>query len=135
MAKKIKQIFFSACLGLFPPFQGVFYISINQNSLRDNIPFSFFFAVRYAGFQFSDQGLNLCPLQWECGVLTTGPPGKSLDHQALVRKHQLSKYFVCQCQGHFLPVLGLSCLSMSGLHISVLSFLLGGCTGKMSGKH
>ena len=21
------------------------------------------------------QGLNLCPLQWKCGVLTTGPPG------------------------------------------------------------
>ena len=23
------------------------------------------------------QGLNLCPLQWKCGVLTVGPPGKS----------------------------------------------------------
>ena len=27
--------------------------------------------------QFPDQGLNLCPLQWKHGVLTTGPPGKS----------------------------------------------------------
>ena len=26
----------------------------------------------------SDQGLNPHPLQWKCGVLTTGPPGKSL---------------------------------------------------------
>ena len=25
----------------------------------------------------SDQGSNPCPLQWKCGVLTTGPPGKS----------------------------------------------------------
>ena len=24
------------------------------------------------------QGLNSCPLQWKLGVLTTGPPGKSL---------------------------------------------------------
>ena len=23
------------------------------------------------------QGLSLCPQQWECGVLTTGPPGSS----------------------------------------------------------
>ena len=23
------------------------------------------------------QGLNLCPLQWKHGVLSTGPPGKS----------------------------------------------------------
>ena len=27
---------------------------------------------------FSDQGLNLCPLHWKLGVLTTGPPGKFL---------------------------------------------------------
>ena len=26
---------------------------------------------------FSDQGLNPCPLCWKCGVLTTGPLGKS----------------------------------------------------------
>ena len=31
----------------------------------------------YAGSQFPDQGLNLCPLQWKRRVLTTGPPGKS----------------------------------------------------------
>ena len=29
--------------------------------------------------QFPDQGSNLCPLQWTCGILTTGPPGNSQD--------------------------------------------------------
>ena len=26
---------------------------------------------------FPNQGSNLGPLQWKCGVLSTGPPGKS----------------------------------------------------------
>ena len=30
------------------------------------------------GIQFSDQGSNLGPVLWECRVLATGPPGKSL---------------------------------------------------------
>ena len=30
------------------------------------------------GIQFPDQGLNRGHLRWECGVLATGPPGKSL---------------------------------------------------------
>ena len=30
------------------------------------------------GIEFPDQGLNLGPLHWELRVLTTGPPGKSL---------------------------------------------------------
>ena len=34
--------------------------------------------VCHVGSQFPDQGLNPCPLHWEHGVLTTGPPGKSL---------------------------------------------------------
>ena len=29
-------------------------------------------------FYFPNQGLNQCPLQGKCGVLITGPPGKSL---------------------------------------------------------
>ena len=29
------------------------------------------------GIQFPDQGSNWGPLHWECGVLPTGPPGKS----------------------------------------------------------
>ena len=35
-------------------------------------------AARHAGSQFPDQGLNLRPLQWKRGALTTGPLGKSL---------------------------------------------------------
>ena len=30
------------------------------------------------GIPFPDQGWNLGPLHWECGVLTTGPPRQSL---------------------------------------------------------
>ena len=35
-------------------------------------------AARHVGSLFPYQGLNLCPLHWKGGVLTTGPPGKSL---------------------------------------------------------
>ena len=30
----------------------------------------------------TSQGLNLCPLYWKYGILTTGPPGKSQDGSA-----------------------------------------------------
>ena len=30
------------------------------------------------GIQFPEQGMNPGPMHWECGVLATGPPGKSL---------------------------------------------------------
>ena len=33
--------------------------------------------VAACGIQFPDQGSNPGPLHWECGVLATGPPGKS----------------------------------------------------------
>ena len=42
---------------------------------------SFFFFgcdMCHAGSQFPGRGLNPCPLQWNQGVLTPGPPGKSL---------------------------------------------------------
>ena len=32
----------------------------------------------HVGPSFPNQGLNPCPLQWKFGLLTTGPPGKSL---------------------------------------------------------
>ena len=35
--------------------------------------------VWHAGFQFSDQGSNPCPLQWKHKVSTTGLSGKSLE--------------------------------------------------------
>ena len=42
---------------------------------------------QHAGSWFSDQGLNPCPLQWKHGVLTTGPPHKSLSFRG---------FFVCR---------------------------------------
>ena len=36
--------------------------------------------VEACGIQFHNQGLNLGPLLWECGVLATGSPGKSLHY-------------------------------------------------------
>lgn len=35
-----------------------------------------FLTLLHAGSQFPNQGLNLDPLQWKCGVLSPGPPGK-----------------------------------------------------------
>ena len=39
--------------------------------------FFFFWPAPHVGSSFPDQGLNPRPLHWKCGVLTTGPPGKS----------------------------------------------------------
>ena len=41
---------------------------------------SLFFVSLFFGHaaRFPDQGSNLCPLHWKCGILTTGPPGNSL---------------------------------------------------------
>ena len=36
--------------------------------------------LEWVAIEFSDQGSNLGPLHWECGVLLTGPPGKSLEY-------------------------------------------------------
>ena len=50
--------------------------------LLSDLTFFFFFgyAAWHVGSQFSHQGLNPHPLQWKCGVLTTGLPGKSWSH-------------------------------------------------------
>ena len=37
----------------------------------------FFLATPCSMWNFPEQGSSLCPLHWKCGVLTTGPPGKS----------------------------------------------------------
>ena len=34
--------------------------------------------MKHMGSLFPNHGYNLSPLQWKRGVLTTGPPGKSL---------------------------------------------------------
>ena len=39
--------------------------------------FFFFLATPCSMWNFPEQGSSLCPLHWKCGVLTTGPPGKS----------------------------------------------------------
>ena len=41
--------------------------------------------ARSCGIQFPDQGSNLGPLHWECGVLAAGPPGKCLDSGSLLQ--------------------------------------------------
>ena len=51
-----------------------FFISVIKNTYL----FIFKPVMWSAGSQFSDQGLNLCSLDREQGVLTTGQPGKSL---------------------------------------------------------
>ena len=53
-----------------------------KNTLcRDHTGSCFFpsgHAAQCVGSRFPHQGLNLHPLQWKHGVLTAGPPGKSL---------------------------------------------------------
>ena len=49
-----------------------------------NFPFFFFgHTMRHVGSWFPDQGSNPHPVQWKCGVLTTGPRGKSLEFSYL----------------------------------------------------
>ena len=40
--------------------------------------------VEACGIEFPNQGSNLGPLQWESGVLATGPPGKSFNRLLLL---------------------------------------------------
>ena len=47
-------------------------------------------SVWHVGCQFPDQGLNPYPLQWKCRVLTTGPPGNSLN--VLYKTKEVSLY-------------------------------------------
>ena len=47
------------------------------------------------GIKFPDQGSNLGPLHWECGILATGPPGKSQCGPLL--KSLLSLLLYCFC--------------------------------------
>ena len=57
--------------------------------------FSFLFfaqAIWHAGPEFPDQGLNPQPLQWKCGILTTGRPGKTLGISILLG-------FIMDCWG------------------------------------
>ena len=54
----------------------------------------FFFSghtTRHAGPQSPDQGSNPRPLQWKQGVLTIGPPGKSLNKIHFLKKRKLTR--------------------------------------------
>ena len=51
---------------------------VQRHSAGGPVGLSWVGATRYAGSQFPDQVSNPCLLQWKHGVLTTGPPGKSL---------------------------------------------------------
>ena len=58
---------------------------VRREVTHKSLPFTFiffFFSFGHmtgsTGFWFLDQVLNLCPLQWKHGNLTTEPPGKSL---------------------------------------------------------
>ena len=50
-----------------------------------NLFFFFYLAAWHMRSLFPSQGLNLCPLHWKCGVLTTELPGKS--------QHLLTNFF------------------------------------------
>ena len=64
-------------------------------------------AIPYSMWNFPNQALNSRLLQWKCGVVTTGPPGKSLTHyfdlkllfmvRGLPRWHS-DKESTCQCR-------------------------------------
>ena len=51
-----------------------------SSSFKTSLLWFFFFFFDWlwlAESQDPNQGLNPCPLQWKCGVLTTGPPGNA----------------------------------------------------------
>ena len=74
--------------------------------------FFFFFGhtVQHVGSLYPDQELNLCSLQWKCGVLTIGPARKTL----FIKTFFLFTY---------LTALGLSC-GMWNLFFSSFNFIL-----------
>ena len=50
--------------------------------MQSTVLYFFFFATGHVGSSFPDQGLNLQPLHWEGGILTSEPgksPGTVLD--------------------------------------------------------
>ena len=56
-------------------------IANSKSSHNKEILFSISFfdlTTQHVGSQFPNQGLNSLSWQWKHGVLTTGPPGKSL---------------------------------------------------------
>ena len=58
----------------------IYKYSLNNSAYYMRVIDLFIFgrSAQHAGSQFPHQGLNPRPLQWKSGVLTTGPPRKSL---------------------------------------------------------
>ena len=77
--------------------------------------------------KFPNQESNPCPLHWEHGVLTTGPPGKSLS-QALMDEwgsHQKQKEGSCvskDTEGRATSERARPCPSRGALASQILSF-------------
>ena len=53
------------------------YICVQFLRTISFFPFFFFFLAMQRAGEFPNQGSNLCPLQWNLGVLTTGHPENS----------------------------------------------------------
>ena len=56
--------------------------------------FFFFLATLHSIGNFPDQGWNPCPLPWKHRILTTGPPGKSLEEHIFACKYRDLKHFL-----------------------------------------
>ena len=66
---------------------GLFFFFFKKQSFSSAVTLVLFFKFLLKIFlavpcsmqdlSFPGQGLNFCPLQWNCRVLTSGPPGKS----------------------------------------------------------
>ena len=81
------------CIALCIP-KGLSEISAYKTFFKKETSWLYFIlAVRHAGSQFPDQGSNPCPLQWNCRVLTTGPPGNSLPVRCLNDLFSSSGFF------------------------------------------
>ena len=60
-------------------------------------PFFFDHTTGHVRSYFPDQGSNLHPLHWKCGILTTAPPGKSQDFLSLdsANTHSNTDPYMC----------------------------------------
>ena len=83
-----------------------FYIWLLQVLLAAHGIFSCKLLVAACGIWFSDQGSNLVPLHWECGLLATGPPGKSPHSILLGPRSSSSLHFFFPLSVFSLPSCG-----------------------------
>ena len=101
---------------------------VGQNHLMQSVFCFYFFAALLGMWNFPDQGPNPCPLQWKCGVLTTGPPGKSYTSVFYNKVLNIS----CNLLTTVLKVKDNGCVATKGCKYtgclpSVLMWLTGSC--------